>query len=473
MKKSLIPVFLVFAVFLLLGADCFAQAGKVLPTSAQQITLSYAPIVKNAAPAVVNIYTRKLVKQRIFSPFMGDPFFERFFGGNLSQGMTRQRLENSLGSGVLISPDGLIVTSNHVIAGADQINVVLADRREFDATLVTTDDRSDLAVLRINSKGENLPYIELKDSDDAEVGDLVLAIGNPFGVGQTVTSGIISALARTNLDINDLNYFIQTDAAINPGNSGGALITTDGKLIGINSAIYSRDGGSMGIGFAVPSNMVRIIVGAVTQGKKVVMRPWTGIDGQEVTPEVAKSMNLTRPTGMLVNEIHTASPAKGAGLKVGDVIISVNGKSVDEPAAFRYRIATMPIGADAEIGVLRSGQKLNLPIKLIAPPENPKRDETLVKGQNPLTGAVIANMSPAVSEEYGLRGSDHGVVVLKLSDDAPASNLGLQAGDMVLSINNIKTETVNDVMDALHRAASGWRLSIRRGDNVVSIMVGR
>ncbi len=271
-----------------------------MPQSRQQMTLSFAPLVKQVAPAVVNIYTERLVQQRV-SPLFADPFFRQFFGNMLPPGFNRQRLENSLGSGVIVRSDGLIVTSNHVIEGADQIRVVLADRREFDAKIMLSDDHSDLAVLRVDVKNEKLPFLELKDSDEAEIGDLVIAIGDPFGVGQTVTSGIISAVAHGAVGSSDLDYFIQTDAAINPGNSGGALVTMDGKLVGINSAIYSRDGGNLGIGFAVPSNMVRVVLNAVAQGRKNIVRPWLGIGNQEVTPELASSMNMAQPSGVLVN----------------------------------------------------------------------------------------------------------------------------------------------------------------------------
>jgi len=475
MKKTSIFAFVVMVIVSLFLSDGRAENIKVPPSSTNQAKLSYAPVVKNAAPAVVNIYTRKVVQQRVVSPFLDDPFFQHFFGKSLPQGLSRKRLEQSLGSGVIVRSDGLIVTSNHVIAGADQITVVLSDRREFEATLVTTDDRSDLAVLHIDTKGESLPFLQLKDSDEIEVGDLVLAIGNPFGVGQTVTNGIVSALARTSLDINDLNYFIQTDAAINPGNSGGALVSMDGKLVGINSAIYSRDGGNMGIGFAIPSNMVRTIIAAVSSGKKSVVRPWIGINGQDVTAEVATSLNLARPSGMLINEIHQASPAKKAGLKAGDVIVGVNGKSIEDPAAFRYRIATLAVGSDAVLDVQRGGKSEKVSIKLIAPPEDPPRDETTVKGRNPLAGAVIANLSPAVNEEYGIRGVERGVIVLKLiANDAPAAGVGIQPGDIVLKINNTETATVREVMSALKGSdINGWRVTIRRGDNVINFMVGR
>ena len=368
--------------------------------------------------------------------------------------------------------DGLIVTSNHVIKGADQITVVLADRREFEASLVTSDDRSDLAVLKIDVKGESLPYLDLKDSDEVEVGDLVLAIGNPFGVGQSVTNGIVSALARTSMDINDLNYFIQTDAAINPGNSGGALVTLDGKLIGINAAIYSRSGGTMGIGFAVPSNMVRSIVGSVTSGQKKMVRPWVGIEGQEVTAEIAASLNLARPAGLLVKALHPASPARESGLKIGDVIIAVNGKTIEDPEGFRYRIATLSVGGAAALDVQRQGQALHLSLKLVAPPESPPRETTKIKGRNPLSGATLANMSPAVSEETGLRGVEHGVVVLNVAENTSAAALGLQVGDVLLSINKTDIVTAGDALEALRQNSQRWHLSIRRGGEVMNVMVG-
>jgi Do/DeqQ family serine protease len=448
-----------------------AEPIKMLPSSSQQITLSYAPIVKHVAPAVVNIYTRKMVRQRVVSPLFNDPFFQQFFGGAMPQGPVRQRMEASLGSGVVIRPDGLIVTNNHVIAGADQITVVLSDRREFEAKVVTSDERSDLAVLKIDMKDGALPYLELKDSDVVDVGDLVLAIGNPFGVGQTVTNGIISALARSSVDINDLNYFIQTDAPINPGNSGGALVTMDGKLVGINSAIFSRDGGNMGIGFAIPANMVRAVVEAVETGHKTVVRPWTGIEGQEITADMAASLGLSSPSGLLVKGVHSASPAKAAGLKVGDVITAVDGKAVADLSAFRYRIATMAVGSEAKLEIMRGGKKEAMSFKLIAPPEVPVRDETMVKGNNPLAGAVIANMSPALAEETGLRGVERGVVVLKVSGGA-AAGLGFRVGDVLLKINNVDVGSVKDATVALQKPAASWRLSIRRGSEVVSLMVG-
>ncbi len=446
---------------------------REIPRSQSQLTLSYAALVKSAAPAVVNIYTRKVVRQRLFAPFMDDPFFQQFFGGRLSGGLSRERVERSLGSGVIIRPDGLIVTSNHVISGADEVTVVLSDKREFPAKILTADERSDLAVLRIDKGGHSLPYVELRDSDDIEVGDIVLAIGNPFGVGQTVTSGIISALARTSTDINDLNYFIQTDAAINPGNSGGALVAMDGKLVGINAAIFSKSGGNMGIGFAVPSNMVRTIVAATDKGRKDVQRPWLGVKGQEVTSDMAASLGMDRPAGMLVNGIHPASPAKEAGLKIGDVVVAVNGKGVDDPAGFAYRVATLPIGGTVDVETLRNGQKLRVAMRLEPPPEKPSRDATVVKGRNPLAGTTLVNLSPAVAEEIGLRDieAETGVVVAEVTENSAASELGLRPSDMVLAVNGVETASVREAVKALSAAERGWRISIRRGGNVFNLMV--
>ncbi len=283
-------------------------ATRQAPRSAEQVQLSFAPLVKRAAPAVVNIYARKVVRARAASPLFDDPFFRRFFGDDPFFGRPANRVQNSLGSGVIVGGDGLIVTNRHVIAGADEITVVLADRREFDAAILRTDERTDLSVLHIDTEGEVLPSLTLGDSDGLEVGDLVLAIGNPFGVGQTVTSGIVSALARTTVGVSDYRFFIQTDAAINPGNSGGALIDLDGRLVGINTAIFSRSGGSHGIGFAIPSNMVAAVVGGGLRGGRLV-RPWLGAWGQSVTADLADSLGLARPIGVLIDNVHEGGPA--------------------------------------------------------------------------------------------------------------------------------------------------------------------
>lgn len=444
---------------------------SAVPETRTQITLSFAPLVKQVAPAVVNIYTQRKVQQGL-SPFFNDPFFNQFFGGGVPQGFTRQRLESALGSGVIVRADGLVVTSNHVIAGADQIRVVLADHREFDATLLLADERTDLAVLHIDAKGAHLPYLELKDSDAAEIGDLVLAIGDPFGVGQTVTSGIISAMAHGAMGSSNLDYYIQTDAAINPGNSGGALVTMDGKLVGINSSIYSKSGGNLGIGFAVPSNVVRIIVNAVESGEKTIIHPWLGIDEQEVTPEIAASMDMAEPKGVLVKKILPSSPAGKAGLQVGDVIVAVGNKTIEDVSAFHYRIDTLAVGATADLGIIRKGQKLDLHIVLIAPPEDPPRDKTEIKGRNPFGGAIIENISPAVVEEMRLAEVDQGVIIVDVMDGTAAANIGLRPGDIILSVNNAKISNVSEIKNIANQQSNRWQLSIQRGDSVMNVVVG-
>ena len=280
------------AVFSLATVQSGIAQDRRVPASATELRYSYAPVVQKVTPSVVNVYAARVVENR--NPFMEDPFFRRFFGGPGMPGPSEQQ-QRSLGSGVLVDPAGLVVTNHHVIDGADQVKVSLSDRREFEAEIVLKDARSDLAVLRLKGNGERFPALEFADSDALQVGDLVLAIGNPFAVGQTVTHGIISALARTQVVITDYQFFIQTDAAINPGNSGGALVDLAGKLVGINTAIFSRGGGSIGIGFAIPANMVRVVVASARGGSNVVRRPWLGARLQAVTSAVSYT-HLTLPT---------------------------------------------------------------------------------------------------------------------------------------------------------------------------------
>src|SRR5262252_375625 len=306
-----------------LCAPAMAQDARV-PSSAGEIRLSYAPVVKRVAPAVVNVYAARVIENRV--PMFDDPIFRRFFGGS-----PREQVQRSLGSGVIIDSAGLVVTNFHVIENADQIRISLADKREFEADIVLKDQRSDLAVLRLKDVRERFAAIELGDSDALQVGDVVLALGNPFGVGQTVTHGIVSALARTQVGISDYKFFIHTDAAINPGNSGGALVDLSGQLVGINTAIYSRSGGSQGIGFAIPANMVRVVVMSARGGNAAVKRPWLGAKLQEVTPEIADSIGLKRPSGALVANVAAGGPAARAGIKTGDVIVGIDGTVVDDP----------------------------------------------------------------------------------------------------------------------------------------------
>jgi len=452
-----------------LGSAAARSEDKALPRSAQQIELSFAPLVKRVAPSVVNIYARKEV-ERARSPFFDDPFFRRFFGEEFGFGRPPKRIENSLGSGVIMRADGVIVTNNHVIEGADEIIVALADRREFEAKVIVADERTDLAVLRIDIGGGELPALALRDSDDLEVGDLVLAIGNPFGVGQTVTSGIVSALARTGLGVTDFQFFIQTDAAINPGNSGGPLVGMDGKVVGINSAIFSRSGGSQGVGFAIPSNMVAMVVhGALTEGK--IVRPWLGASAQALTSEIAQSLGLERPVGVLINEVYPGGPADRAGLKVGDVVRAVDGRQVDDPPSLVFRIGSRPVGGSVTLLLLRDGQEVSIEIDLMPAPEDPPRHVTLLEGSHPIMGATVGNLSPAFAEELGLDTLARGVVILKIVRGSPAHRLRLRPGDIVLSVNSNPTNTVAELQEALRAARGDWRISLKRGDQKLNLVV--
>src|SRR5207302_3963423 len=343
--------------------------------------------------------------------------------------------ERSLGSGVLVDPSGLVVTNNHVIEGADQVKVSLTDKREFEAEMVLKDSRSDLAVLRIKDGRERFPAIEFSDSDALQVGDIVLAIGNPFAVGQTVTHGIVSAVARTQVGITDYQFFIQTDAAINPGNSGGALVDMTGKLVGINTAIFSRSGGWQGIGFAIPANMVRVVVASAKSGGTTVKRPWLGARLQPVTPEIAESLGLKRPAGALVAGVTAGSAAARSGIKTGDLIVAVDGQPVDDPNAFDYRLATKSLGGTARVALLRAGKETSVTVALETAPET-ARDEIVIRARSPFTGAKVSNLSPAVAEELRIDPAAQGVVIVDIADASLAQSLGFQRGDLVLSVNN-------------------------------------
>jgi Do/DeqQ family serine protease len=433
-----------------------------VPSSAGEIKLSYAPVVKRVAPAVVNVYAARVIENRV--PLFDDPVFRRFFGGGNAP---REQVQRSLGSGVVVDPSGLIVTNHHVIEGADQVKVSLADKREFDADIVLRDERSDLAVLRLKNTRERFAAIELGNSDALEVGDVVLALGNPFGVGQTVTHGIVSALARTQVGITDYQFFIQTDAAINPGNSGGALVDLGGRLVGINTAIFSRSGGSQGIGFAIPANMVRGVIASAQGGSSVVRRPWLGAKLQAVTPDIAESMNLKRPVGALVSSIVAKSPAARAGLRTGDLIVAVDGQEVDDVNAFDYRFATKPVGGQAQLGIMRAGRETKLAVALESAPETP-RDEVLIKARSPLLGAKVANLSPALAEQLRLDSSAAGVAVTEVENGSVAQSFGFQKGDVVLQINNAQIETTADLVRATSQPSRLWRLTILRGGQQIS-----
>ena len=445
-------------------------AERQVPRTKAEVQLSFAPLVKKVAPAVVNIYARKVVQGRRSLPLFDDPFFRRFFGEDFGFRQPQKQQQNSLGSGVIVRPDGLIVTNKHVIEGADQINVVLADRREFAATTVLTDDRTDLAILKVEAGKDSLPVMALRNSDNLEVGDLVLAIGNPFGVGQTVTSGIVSALARTRVTSSDLNFFIQTDAAINPGNSGGALVSMDGKLVGVNTAIFSKSGGSLGIGFAIPSNMVRAVINSLTNGGKLV-RPWLGASGQGVSQDIATSLGMKRPTGLLINNVYKGGAADRAGLRVGDVVLAANGHEVNDPKGLRYRIATLLVGETLALRVMRKGRTMALKLLLAPPPEIPPRNITVLTGQQPLAGSKVANLSPALADEFGLDPFVSGVVVIEMTKGSPANRLGFRLGDLVRSVNGKDVANVAHLRSLMSAKSGRWHITVDRDGKVLSLII--
>jgi len=440
----------------LLGLDAVPAHAQQVPTSQAEISLSFSPVVKRAAPAVVNIYTRTRVSRQY-----NDPIFEMLFGRRFGP---RSRDETSLGSGVIVREDGIIVTNSHVVDGADEITVSLNDRREFQAQLLLTDERNDLAILKVQASG--LPVLSFRDSDTVEVGDLVLAIGNPFGVGQTVTSGIVSAQTRTN---DDGQVFIQTDAAINPGNSGGALVDMAGQLVGINTQILSRSGGSNGIGFAIPANLARRAVDSAAAGALTIAQPWIGADGQPVTQEIAESLGIL-PDGVILSDLHPRSPLAQAGLTPGDIVLDVAGRPVRDMVTLGYRLGGGQLGQRIGLGYLRDGARYEASVALIAAPDDPPRNTSEIDGANPLRGVVISNINPALAQEEGLDPSLDGVIVVQVRR-GPGRRYGVRPGDRILSINGVQIERVADVAPALDSAGRSWRISVDRGGRTLRLAV--
>ena len=435
-----------------------AYAETKVPQSQVEISLGFAPLVKQAAPAVVNIYAKRVVEVRD-SPFGGDPFFQNLFR---DFGQTRPRVQNSLGSGVILSDDGIVVSNYHVVGMSTDIRVHLNDRREYNARVLLADQESDLAILQLENAAD-MPHLSLRNSATVEVGELVLAIGNPFGVGQTVSSGIVSGLARSGTATgNARGYFLQTDAPINPGNSGGALIDVNGELIGVNTSILTRSGGSNGIGFAIPSALVEQFVEQARAGGDQFTRPWAGMFGQPVDADMAESLGLERPGGIVISELHDRSPFLEAGLKPGDVVLEVDGLAVNTPAEMVFRMSVAGIGTTANILALKAGEQTILPVSLIAALETPARDTVTTGKKSPIPDLVLSNINPAVLGQFGLPLSLTGVVV---ENPGPlGAKLGLRPGDVLVSIDGTDISKPSDVEKALRKVRRKVTIEIQRGN---------
>ena len=467
--ESILRLFRLAALALILSAIGIGPVSaqrKEVPPSRAAIQYSYAPIVKRVTPAVVNVYARG----RVTSPLApNEELFRQFFGNR--GGLARERVNSALGSGVIVSPDGIVVTNTHVVkVGATaEIRVVLADRREFDAKVLVQDDKTDIAILRIESGDGKFPSLEFEDSDSLEVGDVVLAVGNPFGIGQTVTSGIVSALGRSEIGRTEIQSYIQTDAAINPGNSGGALVNIDGRLIGINSAIYSGSGGSHGVGFAIPSNLVRLYVDSAVTGRKI-QRPWLGARLDSITRDIAEALRLTRASGALVTRVHKSGPADEAGIEPGDVITAVDGHEVTDARAVNYRLATRTLGTRVQVDLSRKGRAVSARLMLQAPPETGRDDVRNLTGGHPLDGARVANLLPHIADELDLDQTG-GAVVLSVRTGSMAERVGFQAGDIVISVSDQQIGSVIELERQLGQRPSLWRMWVKRGRQAMQLQV--
>ncbi len=452
---------ILMSVLAVVSAPALSQSNPAVPETRRATSLSLAPVVERGSPAVVNIYTRKVLRNRSPLGQIEGSAFWRLFRDSLLFGYGRDRIEKSLGSGVLVRPDGMVVTNHHVIQSAGGILVAMTDGTTYPASVILSDKKTDIAVLRIPLRGRRVPHIELGDSDKLRTGDVVVAIGNPFGLGQTITSGIVSALARSAIGISDFRFFVQTDAAINPGNSGGALISTDGKLVGINTAIFTQSGGSQGLGFAVPSNMVRTIIRSAVQNRPLV-RPWIGVSGRPAPARLAFALGLTPSRTTMITNVFPDGPAAKAGLVPGDIVLSLNGFPITSFDGLRYRVATQSPGAPAQVRALRNGRLLEFEVMPVAPPTDPPPEKSWLPGISAFRGARVASLSPALAEELGLDSAISGVVVLDVRAGSSSARLGLQAGDIVRSIGSRKIRTVAELASLKLPLFSPWSLRVSR-----------
>jgi len=434
------------------------------------------PVVDRVVPAVVNISSEKIVRfadSGPTSPFFFDPFFREFFGDESLRGYSqpRERREQSLGSGVIINPDGYILTNNHVVEGASQVRVSLADKREMKARIIGADPRTDIAVLKVDER--NLPVLPVTDSSKVRAGQFVLAVGNPFGLGQTVTMGIVSATGRGNLSIVDYEDFIQTDAPINPGNSGGALVDIHGALIGINTAILSRSGGNQGIGFAVPINMAREVMERLIKDGKVV-RGWLGVAIQPVTPAVARAMGMDKPGGALIGDVTPGSPAEKAGLRRGDIVLALNGEPIHETRELSLKVALLAPGTTVRLRVHRDRREIEIPVVL---GEQPQERRTFGPAVEPgaaraLEGVAVANLTPQIRQQLGLSPGTAGVVVTAVEPGSPAAEAGLRRGDVIQEVNRRTVTGVAEFEQAIRQAGRDVvMLLVNRGGNTMFVII--
>jgi len=439
--RLFVLVISVFLVDFAFNKSCHADESKISKETIEilsKVGQATAEIVDAVKPAVVNISTTRTIKtQGGFDPFFDDPFFRRFFGDRFKA--PKERKSSGLGSGVIVDSNGYILTANHVIQGSEEIKVTLSDKREFMGKIVGSDAMSDIAVIKIEAK--DLPVVKMGDSSKLRVGETVLAIGSPYGLSQTVTMGIVSAVGRANVGIADYEDFIQTDAAINPGNSGGALVNVRGELVGINTAIFSTSGGYQGIGFAVPTSMAKAVMDSLINKGKVV-RGWIGVAIQNLTPELAKQFNLSEDKGVLIGDVVEDGPADKAGLQRGDVIIEFDGKKIEDPNQLRNKVAVTEPGQEIEVKIIREGKNL---IKKIIVGELPSEIHKLSKGEynNSLSGIAVQNITSELIERLGLPSKIYGVIIEDIDEESPAFGI-LKEGDVILEINRQKITNMKD-----------------------------
>jgi len=425
-----------------------------------------ADIAQKVIPSVVNIASVKTVAVEQ-SPYFANPFFGDLFGN-----IPHEQVQKALGSGVIVSSDGYIITNDHVVAGADKVEVRLADNRVMTARIIGTDPKSDVAVVKIDATG--LPAIPIGDSSKLRIGSFVLAVGNPFGLGQTVTMGIVSALGRSGLGITDYENFIQTDAAINPGNSGGALVNMHGELVGINTAILSRSGGNVGIGFAIPVDLAMAVKNSLVRYGKVV-RGWLGVTAQDMDPKIAKSLGLAMPKGILVADVAKGSPAAQAGIQRGDVILSVNGKPVESPTSLRFAVSELHPGSQIKMTIFRSGKEYSIPVTVGDLARAAATEESyLVKENRFLAGITAANITPALREQLNIAKDLAGVIVMDVKRGSAAQSSGVQPGDVIMKLGNVAIKDLTDFKKAVS-GLTGRRMSITiyRGGMVMSLTIIR